>query len=276
MAQVVGSRMYVFGGLGAGSVDEMWAFDLASMRWSPVRPSGTQCPPPRCSHTLTADSDGRIWCFGGQSGQNEKVDLRKDSATALRVRMLERRSVLNDLWVFNPEEKLWREEHIPGIAPSPRRGHTATLVVGRLVGRSGEDGALANPSGSALMASLESSKSKAPPLQELLVLGGAGPDAGKGFEAVLGQLWSLNLRTRAWQSLETTGLPPDQIARFEHTATLVGGGMQGVGVSQTLVVIGGVSSSTLEHADGAGREPSYRWGCAETRLLALDLDTLVW
>lgn len=187
--------MFVFGGLGAGPVNDMWCFDLTSMRWvslasisgrrdcqkkrlPPFNPPSSQgpvhvsgpVPSNRSGHTFTTDPEGKIWLFGGQAGAKDKVDLRKEAATSLRIRMLERRNVFNDVWIFDPAAERWQEEPIPGMSPSPRRGHTATLVLGRRApgpsgpaghaGQAGDDEATltsaANPNAS-LLASLERS-----------------------------------------------------------------------------------------------------------------------
>ena len=76
---------------------------------------------------------------------------------------------------------------------------------------------------------------------EMFVLGGAGPDIGKGFETVHGQVWILNLSTKCWLRAKCSGVGPEQQARFEHTSTLVGDPAQG---NATLFVIGGLSQVT--------------------------------
>jgi len=306
-----GSRLYVFGGLGAGPVNEMWVFDLKAMRWSPIRPEGPS-PPGRCGHSFTTDAEGHIWLFGGQAGSKEKVDIKKEGASSMRVRMLDRRNVFSDSWVFDPNaangKGAWEEQRITGISPSPRRGHSATLVTthkrsskaNRDHSTTGDDNHSVNSlTGSPMEQESKSkrrtsSNSRELP-QELYVIGGAGPDPGKGFETVHAQLWIFNLKRRDWCQADCKGLPPDSWARFEHTATLVPGGMQGVGAGDTLVVVGGVSASTVdtshllnqgsptagEGVDGglASTGPngaSYNWGGPESRILALAVDTHVW
>ncbi len=68
-------------------------------------------PPGRCGHTLTPDPDGKLWLFGGTSGGKEKVDLKKEANASLRIRMLERRNVFNDIWVFDPVTDRWQVFH---------------------------------------------------------------------------------------------------------------------------------------------------------------------
>jgi len=295
-AAMSGSKMYVFGGLGAGPVGELWAFDLALSRWSPVRTAGAN-PPSRCGHSMTTDAEGRLWLFGGQAGTKEKGDFKKDGAAALRVRMLNRREVYSDTWYFDQRSNhgrgAWHELTLTGISPSPRRGHSATLVQGRDV------------TGGA-----NSEARQSQPLHELLVVGGAGPDPGKGFETVHGQVWSFDIRRKEWSNLDLKGAGPEAWGRFEHTATLVPGGMAGVGSGQTLVVVGGVTGSSLDSSaamreaaeaaagggdgassssttggmdttgssssSGGGGGASYTWGGCESRVVALAVDTLTW
>jgi len=295
-AAMSGSKMYVFGGLGAGPVGELWAFDLALSRWSPVRTAGAN-PPGRCGHSMTTDAEGRLWLFGGQAGMKEKGDFKKDGAAALRVRMLNRREVYSDTWYFDPRSNhgrgAWHELTLTGISPSPRRGHSATLVQGRDLTGGG--------------ANSESRQSQ--PLHELLVVGGAGPDPGKGFETVHGQVWSFDIRRKEWSNLDLKGAGPEAWGRFEHSATLVPGGMAGVGSGQTLVVVGGLTGSSLDSSaamreaaeaaaaggdstsasstvggmdttgngtSSSGGGASYTWGGCESRVVALAVDTLTW
>lgn len=291
---MVGTRMYVFGGLGAGPVDETWMFDLAAMRWTPLRDT-VAVPPARCAHTLTADPDGNIWLYGGQAGSKGPVDLKKDSATSLRVRMLDKRNCCEDTWMFDPEgnggKGKWHEQFCQ-VSPSPRRGHTATLVLGRKsaykLPNSDEDEEGGDDGPVSLLASLESEMkarekaaqlAKNPPAHEIFVIGGAGPDPGKGFETVWGTLWIFNLRKREWtdNSSKCSGLSTQEWARFEHTSTLVQGGVQGASAKDTLILVGGVSSSTMEmNTESSTAVPNYNWGGPEDTVLALDVETLTW
>jgi hypothetical protein len=291
---LVGTRLYVFGGLGAGPVDETWMFDLAAMRWTPLR-NTVAVPPARCAHTLTADPDGNIWLYGGQAGSKGPVDLKKDSATSLRVRMLDKRNCCEDTWMFDPNgnggKGKWHEQFCQ-VSPSPRRGHSATLVLGRKsaykLSSSDEDEEGADEGPVSLLASLESEMkarekaaqlAKNPPAHEIFVIGGAGPDPGKGFETVWGTLWIFNLRKREWtdNSAKCSGLLTQEWARFEHTTTLVQGGVQGASAKDTLVMVGGVSASTMDmNTESSTAVPNYNWGGPEDTVLALDVETLTW
>lgn len=288
---MVGSKLYMFGGLGAGPVSETWMFDLAAMRWIPLRDT-VLVPPARCGHTMTTDPDGKIWLYGGQSGSKGPVDLKKDSTNSLRVRMLDKRNCCEDTWVLDPEgnngKGEWFEQFCQ-VSPSPRRGHSANLVLGRKsaygVIESEDDG---DEGPVSLMASLESEMkarekaaqlAKNPPAHEIFVIGGAGPDPGKGFEMVHAQLWIFNLRKREWNdhSAKCNGLPSHEWARFEHTCTLVSGGVQGASAKDTLIVVGGVSASSMEmNVESSTAVPNYTWGGPEESVLALDVETFTW
>ena len=108
----------------------------------------------------------------------------------------------------------------------------------------------------------------------MFVLGGAGPDPGKGFETVHGQLWILNLSTKCWLRAKCKGSLPEQFARFEHTATLVGDAAEGNG---ELLVVGGLSQSSilLPKDNDARGLPSYEWGGPQASVLSLNVETLV-
>ena len=98
----VGTKIYVFGGLGAGPVNELWYFDLQAMRWTPIRSSQEEAhhtPAGRCGHTLTAGPGGKLlWLYGGQQGSSGKNMAKVGASTAtVRVKMLERRNYLTDL-----------------------------------------------------------------------------------------------------------------------------------------------------------------------------------
>lgn len=317
-AAMSGSKLYVFGGLGAGPVSEMWVFDMKAMRWNPIRPEGAT-PPARCGHSFATDNEGRIWLFGGQAGSKEKVDIKKEGVSSMRVRMLDRRNVFSDSWMFDPNgaggKGVWEEQRITGISPSPRRGHSATMVtIPKRVQRqrenmasnssmngsvNGDDVSVNSNVGgiSPTPEPVETSRVKRRNTandrflpQEMFVIGGAGPDPGKGFETVHGQLWIFNTKRRDWCQAECKGLPPDSWARFEHTASLVSGGMQGASAGDTLVVVGGVSASTVDSSnllnqsgslgngglEGMSDGVTYSWGGPESRILALAVDTLVW
>ena len=62
---VLGSKVYVFGGLGSGASNQMWALDTVLHRWERLLPSGPR-PPARSAASLAGDADGHcVYLFGG-------------------------------------------------------------------------------------------------------------------------------------------------------------------------------------------------------------------
>ena len=204
----------------------------------------------------------------------------------------------------------WEYDNNSNATPRPyaRRGHTASLVLGRSKSALHKLAKLANnptldnsealdqagdareelyeepesaaAPGSSLLETLESEMANRrmkddPPAREMFVLGGAGPKSGHGgekdYEKIFEELWIFNLTLRTWQNATAicTGLDKKQWARFEHTTTLVG---------KTLWVVGGISINDVTKeagADGAEAK-SYIWGRPESQVLSLDVETYVW
>mmetsp|Transcript_74556 Transcript_74556/g.199391 ORF Transcript_74556/g.199391 Transcript_74556/m.199391 type:complete len:1596 (-) Transcript_74556:922-5709(-) len=109
--------LYVFGGYGGaaeGWLGDLWALDTqqirvrdhakSKMKWFRPPTSGPQ-PPARAAHTATVVGN-RLYIFGGNNGS---------------VR-------LNDLHSLDMQTMTWRLEVCRGRLPSPRAGHTATLL----------------------------------------------------------------------------------------------------------------------------------------------------
>ena len=62
---VLGSKVYVFGGLGAGASNQLWALDTILHRWERLLPPGPK-PPARSAATLAGDDDAHaVYLFGG-------------------------------------------------------------------------------------------------------------------------------------------------------------------------------------------------------------------
>ena len=87
-------------------------------------------------------------------------------------------------------------------------------------GGAGAGGATGSLSGAALGEPARRREAAAPPSRELLMIGGAGPEVGKGFERIYGQVWVCDRRRGRGSRSSARGRRP----RFEHAATLLGTG----------------------------------------------------
>ena len=126
-------KLWVFGGLGAGPIQEMWCFDMERASWTLIRASDDPTcitPEGRSGHTLSSDPNGRLlWLYGGQSGMSGPNKAKQSG----RVKMIERRNYCTDMWYFDTEKEKgnkWSKVFCQ-ISPGQKRGHSATIVVGR-------------------------------------------------------------------------------------------------------------------------------------------------
>lgn len=232
---VLGNRWYIFGGLGCGASNALWVLDLELKRWQRV-PACGPAPVARSSATLVG-SHGKIYLFGGLGHVSRGPDRTREAGGAARIRSTVQRETFADVWIFEATSQRWQLLSEAQMSPQPRRGHTATVVEGRRVGEDAEipDDEPAAPGTAA---------------RSMVVIGGAGPD-GKGFEVALGgPVWAMNLETRRWRRLKTTGCV-EAAERYEHTATLRQG---------CIWVVGGLG----------GRGPALR------DVASLDLESLAW
>ncbi|KAI0275149.1 hypothetical protein BC834DRAFT_965581 [Gloeopeniophorella convolvens] len=108
---MVGSKFFVFGGQVDGEfLNDMWAFDLNSLKAKPVWEQyeplpGNEKPPKRTGHASVTHGD-KIIIFGGTDGRYH----------------------YNDTWLFDTSTRKWTELQCTGYIPSPREGHAAALV----------------------------------------------------------------------------------------------------------------------------------------------------
>ncbi|BFZ64595.1 Negative regulator of mitotic exit [Saitoella coloradoensis] len=124
---LLGSRLYVFGGQVDGYFfNDLVSFDLNELntpksRWelAPTAP-GTAIPPARTNHSSVVHND-KLYIAGGTDG-----------------------SVwYNDTWVYDPRTTEWTQVTTTGYLPTPREGHSTTVVAGvaYTFGGRGQDGA---------------------------------------------------------------------------------------------------------------------------------------
>jgi hypothetical protein len=98
----LGDRSYVFGGLDASfrALNDLWAFDLATRRWTLLIPDGAAgSPPARVEAYAGADAVlGQLTVYGGEAGADEGFALRGDT------------------WQFNVLTSTWRDVTPPVAA----------------------------------------------------------------------------------------------------------------------------------------------------------------
>lgn len=100
-AAVVGSNIYVFGGLNDGIIySSMHILNTESLQWYEVNIQG-EWPSPRHSHCLVA-RDSNLFMFGGYDGDK----------------------ALGDLYSFDVQNFLWKKERSMGRTPFSRFSHS--------------------------------------------------------------------------------------------------------------------------------------------------------
>ena len=181
---------------------------------------------------------------------------------ASRVKTMMHRSAFADVWIYDVQERQWRTvSDEAGVCPRPRRGHTATVLIGKtkffptrkkkdddsddllLDDSYGEktqhkrtkpsslDEYMGDPDDEEDVTKEEEEKERTE--RAMVVIGGTGPDA-RGVEVQRslggGGVWAFDLETTNWHPVQTSGCT-DAALRFDHTATLV---------NTKIIVIGGV------------------------------------
>ncbi len=86
---------------------DLWRYDFATRRWSVVEPEG-ETPTGRYNASLTADAEGNLWLYGGNTSTSGT------SAT-----------VLDELWRFNIETQAWSPVTPQGEGPGNRIWHAS-------------------------------------------------------------------------------------------------------------------------------------------------------
>lgn len=98
------ASLYLFGGQGSDTLNDLWRFSIPSKTWTRLDPTGT-LPAPRLGHTLLFDQQRkRLILFGGQGC-----------------------GFFSDVWAFDLNTKLWSPLAPDNSGPSRRYGHSAIL-----------------------------------------------------------------------------------------------------------------------------------------------------
>ncbi|CAM9491439.1 unnamed protein product, partial [Sphacelaria rigidula] len=129
-AVLLKGELYLFGGLHAGPSKSLWALNLRERRWRPVAARKGAPPAPRQGHTMCWDGRSSLWVFGGQGADTSAADSSR-THQGVKIRTLAKRTCFNDFFEFNTATSEWHDHVQAGVCPTSRRGHTATLVVGR-------------------------------------------------------------------------------------------------------------------------------------------------
>ncbi|KAH8091978.1 hypothetical protein JL720_5554 [Aureococcus anophagefferens] len=131
---VMGSKLYVFGGLGAGASNNLWALDSVMHRWQRLLPpKGAPRPPARSGSAMCGDEEqGKLYLLGGLGEVNRRVKKSREGVpgATMRVRMLAMRDTFSDCWEFDAASGEWREITFVQMSPPPRRGHTCSFASG--------------------------------------------------------------------------------------------------------------------------------------------------
>ncbi|CAE6473848.1 unnamed protein product [Rhizoctonia solani] len=110
-ACICGSKFIVLSQRLRGSQNDLWSFDLYSLKqddpkWERVEiASGSQSPPGRAGHAMVA-YENNLYVFGGSNGQ----------------------ATYNDIWCFNLDTRVWDNLKCSGDSPPPCAFHAVTLV----------------------------------------------------------------------------------------------------------------------------------------------------
>jgi N-acetylneuraminic acid mutarotase len=165
-AHLLGSRMFIFGGKGRNGENykDIYYLDLVEWRWVAVDTVSTG-PSARFYHASELVGK-RIVIHGGWNGHD----------------------VFEDLWVFNTDTFAWMQPRVNGFAPSPRYGHSMTLL---------GDG-------------------------RLMLFGGVTFDNKNGIPHYNNDVRQLDTETMTWARPKINGHTPT--GRYGHTATLIDDG----------------------------------------------------
>jgi len=197
-------RLLLYGGKGDDDVniDELWAFDVKTRRWNPIRSEGPH-PPPREDHSLILDTvNDQLVLYGGEDGLPSRetwsfslgdgrwTDITDDSSparedhTAIYDAKRQRMIVFGgtppspDTWALDldlksPDYGTWMQLPTRGPDPAVRRRHGAAYDSVR---------------------------------DRMIVYGGRTPKGDKN--QYLADVWALDLEALQWSELSTTGDSP--------------------------------------------------------------------
>jgi hypothetical protein len=266
----VGRSMFVHGGtLTAGTKrngrsNNLFRLDLDTGKWRLVECRG-HAVAPRAMHTATVLPSGTdVFVFGGEGDPEPGQQKSK-------------RRVFSDLFALNLRTCTWRvvQHHGGppfGLMPSPRCGHTATLVPATRVRVRRQLANAASASAHAHGAAVRDTALR------IVVFGGSGPDRVFMQDGYLNDVQVLDVGSLEWREATTSGTPPSQ--RASHTAALVRSA--GAGAAGGIVVFGGLSAPLVPHRNQTrcvvppGSSPDAAGPFATPEVHVLDAESFAW
>ena len=284
-ATVVGAGLFVFGGRENGRCTNAVArLELQAIlagdgsgKWALLEPGG-KAPRPRCDHVAWGHGDTHLFIHGGEGGgDGERGHTAVGFAARAKAAPRVRRQCFDDLFCLNVHTAVWSLV-VSGLAPLPRKLHSAVVVGGTVVVFGGAPSGARVPSNQLFVADaakLASGRAvwKQPALAAArrdtgIAPAADGPERAAGDVpldvcgryghsatatadgrmavfggvaeggALLNDLHVYDLAAQAWDTPAASGVSPSP--RQGHAAVLLGGG-DGDADNQQLVVFGGVS-----------------------------------
>ena len=206
---VVGSGVYLFGGLGSGPdgrYNLLCRFDLGTLDWKVEQSKDGLPPEPRCKHSVSSYAEC-VYVYGGEGAFDGEFCSGDKRCT---------REMFNKVFEYNTEKRRWRP--LPTVGEPPerripfaRRSHSAEIVSNFL--------------------------SKGP---ALLIFGGAGLEPIRLRDRHFNDMWAFSIERCAWSYVYQTGEIPSP--RSGHSWTRFGdkiflyGGLTAKGTSDELFV----------------------------------------
>ena len=177
-------EIWMFGGLGSGPLgrfDVLCAFDMNTLKWRKVDGKVGQPPAARAKHTLCAFGK-LLYVYGGEGGISGRL-CTGDSRS--------QRVIFNETFCFNTETLEPTRAADSRCTTGKREFHLHGAVILTVI----DNYADAGPA--------------------MLVFGGAGPEAIKARDRVLGDLWAPSFGSEKWRHVESTGTAPSP--RWAHS-----------------------------------------------------------
>ena len=214
--------LWLFGGKGAGQLNEAWRFCRSRKAWQQMEYQNTP-PVARDGHSVTKISSSNLILYGGQGQLVDGGKFERQTEHG-KLKSIFIRQLLDDMYEFDSATMKWTS--IPRSSPRPtgRRGHTMTYL----------------PSSYVLpVEGFSSSRGS------LVLFGGSCIDQCTGCERGSNDLWLFSLDTRTWTQPIAGGTPPPQLV-----------GHQSIVHGDYLYVIGG--ATTLMKGDRLAIKGKHR------------------